>query len=228
MRQPHTPVSLLAAGLSLVGGALAGCSGEYGLADETYPVEPVAILEGELRAEIGSALGPTAMALAWAPDLAATERLASLLREAGSACGAEQGAVLEPLSFQPHFPSSFVLPLDTTPAPAVQHALAPLGGQGRVALGHVVSFVDRNRNGVLDAGTERVLATSLDSGLAVLFVDGAPPREGSGTWSAWPRELPQGFSFLGTRPAAGGARVLTVLPAETTSLSLEASRHVCP
>jgi hypothetical protein len=188
----------------------------------------VAILEGELRAELGSGHGPTAMALAWAPDLVATERLAALLREGGAACGVEQGAIVQPLSFQPHFPSSFVLPLDTTPAPAVQHPLGPLGGAGRVALGHVVSFVDRNRNGALDVGAERVLATSLDSGLAVLFLDGEPPGERTGTWSAWPRELPQGFSFLGARSTEGGARELTVLPAQTTSLSLEASRHVCP
>ncbi|AKJ00598.1 Hypothetical protein AA314_02224 [Archangium gephyra] len=210
---------------------MAGC-GEYGLADETYPVEPVEVLEGELHASVGTGQGPTAMTLAWASELSATERLAALLLAEGSSCGAEQGALLQPMSFQPYFPSSFVLPLSTTPVPAAQLALEPLGGQGRLALGWVVFFQDDNRNGVLDLGSEgvkpeRVVATSLDSGLAVLFLDGTLPRERSGTWREWPGELPRGFSFLGVRSAGGESPSFAALPA-STSLSLEAARHVCP
>jgi hypothetical protein len=133
------------------------------------------------------------------------------------------------MTFQPYFPSSFVLPLSTTPVPAAQLALEPLGGQGRLALGWVVFFQDDNRNGALDLGaekSERVVATSLDSGLAVLFLDGTLPRR-EGAWAAWPGEVPRGFSLLGVERSGGGAPSFTALPA-SSSLSLEASRHVCP
>ncbi|WP_073567003.1 hypothetical protein [Archangium sp. Cb G35] len=228
MTHPLARVPRLTSWLATLALSVAGC-GEYGLADETYPVEPVEVLEGELHAGVGNGRGPTAMTLAWAPDLAATERFAALLLAGGSSCGAEQGALLQPMSFQPYFPSSFVLPLSTTPMPAAQLALEPLGGQGRLALGWVVFFQDDNRNGVLDLGPggERVVATSLDSGLAVLFLDGALPRERSGTWTEWPGEVPRGFSLLGVRSAGSEPPSFTALPA-STSLSLEAARHVCP
>ncbi|QRN95238.1 hypothetical protein JRI60_40170 [Archangium violaceum] len=231
MTHPQTHVSRLTSWLTTLAVGVAGC-GEYGLADETYPVEPVAILEGELRAKVGSGQGPTAMTLAWAPELAATERLASLLLAEGSSCGTEREALLQPTSFQPHFPSSFVLPLSTTPVPAAQLALEPSGGRGRLALGWIVFFQDDNGNGSLDlgsegAGGERVVATSLDSGLAVLFLDGTLPSERSGAWERWPREVPRGFSLLGVQRPEGGPASFVSLPA-STSLALEGSRHACP
>lgn len=229
----HFParVSRLGSWLATLAVGATGC-GEYGLADENYPVEPVTILEGELRASIGTGQGPTAMTLAWAPDLATTERLASLLLAEGSSCGMEREALLQPMSFQPHFPSSFVLPLSTTPVPAAQLALQPIGGRGRLSLGWVVFFQDDDRDGVLDLGSdgvppERVVATSLDSGLAVLFLDGALPSAGPGVWARWPREVPRGFSLLGVQRPEGGPSSFAALPA-TTSLALEASRHACP
>ncbi len=231
MTHPHARGPRLTSWLATLALGVAGC-GEYGLADETYPVEPVAILEGELHASVGNGRGPTAMTLAWAPDFAATERLAALLLARESSCGLERGALLQPMSFQPYFPSSFVLPLSTTPVPAAQLALEPRGGQGRLALGWVVFFQDDNRNGVLDVGPEgtkpeRVVATSLDSGLAVLFLDGALPRERSGPWTEWPGEVPRGFSLLGVRSSEGASPSFAALPA-STSLSLEAARHECP
>jgi hypothetical protein len=231
MSRPHARVPRLSSWLATLALGVAGC-GEYGLADETYPVEPVEILEGELHASVGTGKGPTAMTLAWASDLAATEQLAARLLAGGSSCGAEQRALLQPMSFQPYFPSSFVLPLSTTPVPAAQLSLEPLGGQGRLALGWVVFFQDDNRDGVLQLGAEgvkpeRVVATSLDSGLAVLFLDGALPRERSGTWTEWPHEVTPGFSLLGVRRSGGEPPSFTALPA-STSLSLEAARHVCP
>jgi hypothetical protein len=231
MTHSHARVPRLTSWLATLALGVAGC-GEYGLADETYPVEPVAILEGELQASVGTGQGPTAMTLAWAPDVGATERLAALLLAEGASCGTERGALLQPMSFQPYFPSSFVLPLSTTPLPAAQLALEPLGGQGRLALGWVVFFQDGNRNGVLDLGSEgvkpeRVVATSLDSGLAVLFLDGALPHERSGPWTEWPGEVPRGFSLLGVQRSEGGLPSFAALPA-STPLSLEAARHVCP
>lgn len=231
MAHPHARLPRLTLRWALLALAAGGCGGEWGLADETYPVEPVGYLEGELSARPGKA--PTAMSLVWAPDLAATERLSSLLLAGGASCGLEAEALLQPMSFQPYFPSSFVLPLSTTPMPTAQQALEPIGGQGRMALGWVISFQDRNQNGVLDlgpAGTqpEHVVASSLDSGLAVLFLDGALPAERSGTWAQWPQELPRGFSLLAARRSEGLPSALAALPAATTSVSLEASRHVCP
>lgn len=231
MIPPHARVSRLSSWLATLAVGVADC-GEYGLADETYPVEPVAILEGELGARLGNGQGPTAMTLAWAPDLAAAEHLSTLLLTEGSSCGTERGALLQPMSFQPHFPSSFVLPLSTTPMPVAQLALEPLGGQGRLSLGWIVFFQDDNRNGALDLGSdgvkpERVVATSLDSGLAVLFVDGVLPRERSEPWTEWPHDMPRGFSLLGVRRSESGTPAFVALPA-STSLALEASRHVCP
>ena len=71
------------------------------------------------------------------------------------------------------------------------------------------------------------MATSLDSGLAVLFLDGALPHERSGPWTQWPREVPRGFSLLGVERSGDGAVSFAALPA-STSLSLEAARHTCP
>jgi hypothetical protein len=231
MVHPHARVPVLTLGWVLLGLSAAGCWGEYGLADETYPVEPVAYLEGELNARPGK--GPTAMSLAWAPDLAAAERLSALLLAGEVSCGMEKGALLQPMAFQPHFPSSFVLPLSTTPIPAAQRALEPAGGQGWMALGWVVSFLDSNQNGVLDLGSEgmppeRVMASSLGSGLAVLFLDGALPDGRSGAWATWPHAPPRGFSLLGAQRREDGTASLTVLPVASTSIVLEASRHVCP
>jgi hypothetical protein len=222
------------AGWLVLGGAfLAQGCGEYGLADETYRLNPVAVLDGQLRAPLDAGRGPTAMALAWAPRLDSLEALSAALLSGGPQCGLEQGACLQPVPHEEHFPVNFVLPLSTVPPPAAQHALEPRGGQGHLALGWVVSFQDANRNGQLDLapgeGTpERVMATSLDSGMAVLFVDGVLRREREGFWRQWPEVLPRGFSVLTASLSQEGAPVLRVLPAGSTSLTLEGARRVCP
>jgi hypothetical protein len=222
-----------AGGMVLGAAFLAHGCGEYGLADETYRLNPVAVLEGRLRAPLDAGRGPTAMTLAWAPGLDSLEALSGALLSGASLCGLEQGARLQPVPHEEHFPVNFVLPVSTVPPPAAQHALAPRGGQGHVALGWVVSFQDANRNGQLDLapaeGTpERVMATSLDSGMAVLFVDGALPREREGFWRQWPEPLPRGFSVVTASLSPEGAPTLRVLPADATSLTLEGARRGCP
>ncbi|WP_225409617.1 hypothetical protein [Stigmatella hybrida] len=222
----------MALGWGLLAQGTGGC-GEYGLADETYRVDPVAVLDGQLRAPLDAGRGPTAMALAWAPGLSSLEELSVALLAGNSACGLEQGALLQPVPHEEHFPVNFVLPLSTVPPPAAQHVLASQGGQGRLALGWVLSFQDANRNGRLDlapeeGSPERVMATSLDSGMAVLFMDGELPREREGIWRQWPGRLPLGFSLLQGGLSPEGGASLRSLPADSTSLTLEGARQVCP
>jgi hypothetical protein len=173
------------------------------------------------------------MSLAWAPGLSSLENLSAALMAGASVCGLEQGARLQPMTHEEHFPVNFVLPLSTVPPLAAQHVLESQGGQGSLALGWVVSFQDANRNGRLDLAPEegppeRVMATSLDSGMAVLFLDGELPREREGLWRQWPRTLPPGFSLLEAGASLEGVPSLRSLPADSTSLTLERARRACP
>src|SRR5688500_4176566 len=70
-----------------------GCAGERGLADRTYPGEPLATLEGNLRVSVQPSGAQTRMALGWVTDLAALKSVLELMKAQNPCAGRQLRAV---------------------------------------------------------------------------------------------------------------------------------------
>ncbi len=195
-----------------------GCAGGQGLADSTYPGEPLGYLEGELR----SGGRTPSFALLW---VTRAERLSSLLSAPAMPALCEvissQWAVPQSVAYQARFPIEFSAPLTTVPS-AAQIDLGALGGSGRLAFGVVLAFQDQNQAGQFDLGprADPLIATSLSAhrSQVIVFLDGSLPAS-----SALPAGIPPGFSVLSSEKGQSAQ----VLP-PSTRISLESSAAPCP
>lgn len=192
------------------------CGTTRGLVDASYPGQPVVIIAGELRAP-ASGDAPTRLAVAW---LARAEQRASFLGAIARGHGlcAIAGLLFshQTLEFEPQFPSRFVLTLSAAPPEHTQHALAD---GVRAAIGLLLSFEDRDGDGVFDPSEgEHIQASSLDGDQALLFLDGSS----TGDSSLQLPKAPEGMSIL---ERVGGELIAT--PANTP-IRLERAGPRCP
>jgi len=117
--------------------------------------------------------------------------------------------VTQSVTYQPHFPVAFSIPITTVPPPSAQLDLTQFGGQGTLSMGIVVAYQDVNGNGAYDFGTptrepEPILATSLTADVhsLILFLDGH--LNGRLEIPGLPAGFDtQGFSVLTYDPAVG-------------------------
>lgn len=168
--------------LLLLGATLtAGCAD--GMADESYPGKPLALVKGEVRAAPGAALaGDLSLAILWAPRLDATPRQTDTTELFGPPPMRGMGGpsprvrvttrtefetrwISQAVSYRPVFPFRFELPIRTVPPAEAQQDLGPLGGAGRIATGVLVAYEDLDGDGRFTQGTpatpgDRVVASS--------------------------------------------------------------------
>lgn len=168
-----------------------GCGG---LIDDKYAGQTLATVQGQLKASSGTNVtAPIGMAIFWeGATVPAVPITSGGDPSEPLSCAATRqprdtsfvtnysSFVSQAVSYEPHFPIDFSIPVKGVPPKSAQFDLAAMGGgTGVVAFGLVIAFEDANGNGAYDFGTptrnaERILGTSAtnDSHTTVVFLDG--------------------------------------------------------
>jgi hypothetical protein len=137
-----------------------------GLADRTTVAPPLVTVHGTMTLAPGTTVGgDLRLALAWYPGLL---NYAADDPNAPPSCGFSIAlqTVAQGLAYRPNFPIDYTFDITALPPTSVQTSIPdPFASPIKTAIGALVAYEDRNRNGILDrcdgpACTDRILGAS--------------------------------------------------------------------
>ena len=139
------------AALALLSGMTAGCEG---LADRTTVGPPLVTVHGTIGLAPGTTVeGELRLALAWYPGLLTFAGGADINSpDPMPACDFSIALQTEAqgVSYRPNFPINYTFDITAPPPKSVQTNPDPSFSPINTAIGAVVAYEDRNRNGILD------------------------------------------------------------------------------